>query len=269
MTAYTGDLAEEPEQARVTIGGIIQSSRRVVTRSGSTMLVATIEDLQGSVEVVVFPKVFEQTAPTWSDDGVVLISGRVDHRDETAQILCESVWPWDEAVRMGPGGFAAERDRMQRARGTRGGSPPAQGVWAGSTPVPVRPEPRVAVPVEAAPVGVAAGSVAVATAPEADEPAAPADAVPLQSAPVGVEGTVNVAFEPGTPADRVYAALSALQVAIRGRPGPLPVVIGLGGAEWQVKLPERVAWDEHLPDALRRVAGIPLLVELRSTPATP
>ncbi|MEO8245910.1 MAG: OB-fold nucleic acid binding domain-containing protein, partial [Chloroflexota bacterium] len=271
VTAYTGELAEEAEQARVTIGGIIQSSRRVVTRSGSTMLVATIEDLQGSVEVVVFPKVFEQTAPTWSDDGVVLISGRVDHRDETAQILCESVWPWDDAVRMGPSGFAAERDRMQRARGTRGGPPPAQGVWAGTAAVAVRPEPPVAVAVQSAALPVAAGSVAVAagTAPEADEPAAPVDAVPLLSVPVGVEGTVNVAFAPGTPADRVYAALAALQIAIRGRPGPLPVVIGLDGAEWQVKLPERVAWDEHLPDALRRVAGIPLLVELRSTPATP
>ena len=62
MTAYTGELAEEADQAKVTLGGIVLSSRRVITRAGSTMLVATLEDLQGSVEVVVFPKVFEQTA---------------------------------------------------------------------------------------------------------------------------------------------------------------------------------------------------------------
>jgi hypothetical protein len=233
------------------------------------------------VEVVVFPKVFEQTAPAWSDDGVVLISGRVDHRDETAQLLCEAVWPWDDAVRLGPAAFAADRDRMQRARGTRGGPPPAQGVWAGNgnggtTAVPVRPEAPVAVPVEST-VAVVAGVPAppqtapepAAFAPETDDPAAPADAVPLQSAAIGMEGTVNVAFEPGTPAASVYAALEALQVAIRGRPGPLPVVIGVSGAGWQVKLPERVAWDDHLPEALRRVAGIALHVELRSTPATP
>ena len=60
VTAYTGDLAEEADQAKVTLGGIIQGSRRVVTRAGSTMLVATLEDLQGSVEVVVFPKVFDR-----------------------------------------------------------------------------------------------------------------------------------------------------------------------------------------------------------------
>src|SRR5687767_6670 len=120
VTAYTGELAEEPDQAKVTIGGILISSRRVITRAGSTMLVATLEDLQGSVEVVVFPKVFEQTAQSWADDNVVLVSGRIDRRDESPQILCEAVHLWDDAVRMGPVAFAAERDRLLAARGGNG-----------------------------------------------------------------------------------------------------------------------------------------------------
>src|SRR5207244_2565032 len=111
VTAYTGDLADESDQARVTLGGIIQGSRRVITRAGATMLVATLEDLQGSVEVVVFPKVFSETANAWADDSVVLVSGRVDRRDDTAQILCDTVHAWDDAVRMGPVTFGAERDR--------------------------------------------------------------------------------------------------------------------------------------------------------------
>ncbi|HEX6129859.1 MAG TPA: DNA polymerase III subunit alpha, partial [Candidatus Limnocylindria bacterium] len=120
VTAYTGDLAEESDQSKVTIGGIIQSSRRVITRAGSTMLVATLEDLTGSTEVVVFPKVFADTANAWTDDAVVLVTGRVDHRDEGSQILCEAVHAWDDAVRMGPAAFGAERDRLLRAR--RGGN---------------------------------------------------------------------------------------------------------------------------------------------------
>src|SRR4029078_1404264 len=112
VTAYTGDLAEESDQAKVTLGGIIQGSRRVVTRAGSTMLVATLEDLQGSVEVVVFPKVFAETANSWADDTVVLVSGRVDHRDESAQILCEAVHAWEDAARMGPVAYGTERDRL-------------------------------------------------------------------------------------------------------------------------------------------------------------
>jgi DNA polymerase-3 subunit alpha len=103
VTAYTGDLAEESDQARVTLGGIIQGTRRVITRAGSTMLVVQLEDLQGSLEVVVFPKVFTDTVNAWTEDSVVLVSGRVDHRDEEAKLLCETVTAWDDAQRMGGG----------------------------------------------------------------------------------------------------------------------------------------------------------------------
>ena len=105
VTAYTGDLAEESDQSRVTLGGIIQGTRRVITRAGSTMLVVQLEDLQGSVEVVVFPKVYAETANAWVEDAVVLVSGRVDHRDEEAKLLCDTVHAWDDAQRMGPAAF--------------------------------------------------------------------------------------------------------------------------------------------------------------------
>ena len=157
VTAYTGDLAEETDQSKVTLGGIIISSRRIVTRAGSTMLVATLEDLQGSVEVVVFPKVFEQTANSWADDSVVLVTGRIDRRDDSPQILCEAVHQWDDAVRMGPVAFAAERDRLLAARGggRRWEKQPerAQGVWGGGSEssrqaVAVAAPPPVAVAIE-------------------------------------------------------------------------------------------------------------------------
>ena len=159
VTAYTGELADEEDQAKVTLGGIILSSRRVITRAGSTMLVATLEDLQGSVEVVVFPRVFEETGPSWVDDSVVLVTGRIDRRDETPQLLCEAVHQWDDAVRMGPVAFGAERDRLLAAgRGGRrwagqngngnghangNGGERVQGVWgSGSETQPVAVEPE-------------------------------------------------------------------------------------------------------------------------------
>ena len=60
-TAYSGDLTEELDQQRIVIGGVVTGLRRVVTKARATMAVATMEDLQGSLEVVVFPKVFEET----------------------------------------------------------------------------------------------------------------------------------------------------------------------------------------------------------------
>ena len=53
---------------------------------------------------------------------------------------------------------------------------------------------------------------------------------------------------------------------LAGRPGPLPVLlfISVAGATRQVRLPDHVAWDERLGEGLRRAAGVPVAVELRS-----
>lgn len=274
VTAYTGDLAEEADQAKVTLGGIIQGVRRVVTRAGSTMAVATLEDLQGSVEVVVFPKVFEQTAQSWTEDSVVLVAGKIDRRDETPQILCEAVWAWDDAVRMGPLAFGAERDRLLAARGNggrwrNGGPSPdrTQGVWSGGAnaprAIPVEAPDRTAVAVverDPDPEAMATGAP-----PPAEEAPAPAEARPLQAVPVATAATVNVAIGEDVPTERLLGAIESVKGALLGRPGPLPVVLSLSvaGATRQVRLPDRVAWDERLADDLRRAAGVAVAVELR------
>jgi DNA polymerase-3 subunit alpha len=267
VTAYTGDLAEESDQSKVTLGGIILSTRRVVTRAGSTMLVATLEDLQGSIEVVVFPKVFAETANAWTDDSRVLVTGRVDHRDDTTQLLCEAVHGWDDAVRMGASAFRAERDRLLRARGGRGngngynGNGNGTGFFAspgsgnGSTPrtaLPVTPAAPVAVTVEGTPE-------------ESDEPAQPREAVPLQTVAVEAAATVSVVFRDGAATDRLLAAIDSVAQALRRRPGPLPVRISIpvAGATRQVLLPERVSWDDRIGEQVRRAAGgLSVAVEL-------
>jgi DNA polymerase-3 subunit alpha len=260
VTAYTGDLAEESDAAKVTLGGIILSTRRIVTRAGSTMLVATVEDLQGSIEVVVFPKVFEQTANAWADDARVLVTGRVDHRDDTTQLLCEAVHAWDDAVRMGPAAFGAERDRLLRARNGRGGNGNGHGggrgngngLW-GRTAVPVAAPPRVAV------------EVVAADEADDDEATAPREAVPLQAVASEAAAMVSVVFPEGTATDRLLAAIDSVSQTLRGRPGPLPVTISIpvAGVTRRVLLPERVAWDDRIGEQVRRAAGgLSVAVEL-------
>ncbi|MGH2456341.1 MAG: DNA polymerase III subunit alpha, partial [Candidatus Limnocylindria bacterium] len=259
VTAYTGDLAEEPDQAKVTLGGIIQSSRRIVTRAGSTMLVVTLEDLTGSVEVVVFPKIFADTANAWTDDSVVLVTGRVDHRDEGSQMLCEAVHAWDDAVRLGPAAFGAERDRLLRSRG---GRPPANGNGGGD----VRPRGAAVGIGSAVPVAVtsAGGGAGVGVGAADDEPPVPADAVPLRASAAGA-GTIAIGFGEGVGMERLLPAIESITQAIRNRPGELPVVISIpvAGATQHVRLPDRAEWDDRLVEQVRSAAGLPVAVELR------
>jgi DNA polymerase-3 subunit alpha len=122
MAAYvnvsTGDIGEGLDQQRIVAGGMVVGLRRVVTRNRETMAVATLEDLQGSVDVVVFPRVYAETGPTWVEDAVLLVSGRVDHKGDETVILADTVWTWDQALGLGPERF---RDAVEAGdRGRRG-----------------------------------------------------------------------------------------------------------------------------------------------------
>ena len=234
------------------------------------MLVATLEDLQGSVEVVVFPKVFEQTAQSWADDSVVLVTGRIDRRDESPQILCEAVHQWDDAVRMGPMAFGAERDRLLAARAGKWQTAAPGGTVAGGLERHLTHS-----------GGCAAGRSGrrrrcrrarggrgrrCAQSPPRRRRRR-CDAVPIQSAPE-VSGRDRERLDRRRGADRAAAGRDRV-----GQGGACSggrdrcrslLTISVAGATRQVRLPDRVAWDERLEETVRRAAGVPVAVELRS-----
>jgi DNA polymerase-3 subunit alpha len=117
VSAYSGDLGEELDQQRVVVCGIVTEMRRVITKAKATMGVAVLEDLQGTLEVIVFPKVLEQTAPVWQEDSIVLVAGRVDHKGDTAVLLADAVWTWDDVASMGEEAFARQVAQTDRGRG--------------------------------------------------------------------------------------------------------------------------------------------------------
>jgi DNA polymerase-3 subunit alpha len=140
VNAYSGDMGEELDQQRVVVGGIVTEMRRVITKAKATMGVATLEDLQGTIEVIVFPKVLEQTAPTWSEDAIVLVAGRVDHKGEETVLLADAVWTWEDASALGPSSFA-----QAVARGDRNRRNGREAIAVnGRRPVAVGPGPAVA-----------------------------------------------------------------------------------------------------------------------------
>jgi DNA polymerase III alpha subunit len=73
-------LRELPEDETVVIGGVITASRRVVTKAGGQMLVAKLEDLTGTIELVVFPKWFPDLSPLLLDEAIVVVKGKIKER---------------------------------------------------------------------------------------------------------------------------------------------------------------------------------------------
>ncbi len=86
------ELEKKPDGAWVTVGGIVAECKKIRTKSGSNMMFATLDDLEGRVEMIVFAKSLEANGAVIEDDAVVLVRGRVDHKDrgETKLVVQEA-----------------------------------------------------------------------------------------------------------------------------------------------------------------------------------
>jgi DNA polymerase-3 subunit alpha len=137
VTAYSGDLKDESlDGQRVVMGGIVTGIRTVTTRNKETMAVATFEDLQGTLEVVVFPRMYATNGGTFAEGAILLVAGRVDHRGEEVSLLADGVWVWEDAASRGPAAIAQEVAAGERGRGSRrfgaSGAGPGNGNGSGN-----------------------------------------------------------------------------------------------------------------------------------------
>lgn len=102
-TTLDFQLDEETGRTKVhdgvkeTIGGIISGKTIKYTKNNKTMAFLTIEDLAGTVEVVVFPRDYEKNQQYLTEESKVFIRGRVSEEDDAAsKLICEAVVPFDQ-----------------------------------------------------------------------------------------------------------------------------------------------------------------------------
>ncbi len=105
-TASDFELDEESMQPKVNdgdkviLGGLISGIKIKMTKTGKSMAYMNLEDPTGSVEVVVFPKPFQEYRRYFSEDNKVFVCGAVDARDEeNAKLLCNRVVSFEDIPR--------------------------------------------------------------------------------------------------------------------------------------------------------------------------
>jgi DNA polymerase-3 subunit alpha len=76
-----GELAARRDGEWVTIGGMISQAKRIRTKRGDWMMFATLDDLESSVELVVFGDALSSSGDALQQDSIVVVRGRVDHKD--------------------------------------------------------------------------------------------------------------------------------------------------------------------------------------------
>jgi DNA polymerase-3 subunit alpha len=96
-TADTQTLGECRDGDKVSLGGVVFKSRLQTTRKGDRMAFVTLEDVQGQVDVIVFPEVYKEYGAALEIDQPVLVRGAIDWDEDSPKIIADRIVPLTEA----------------------------------------------------------------------------------------------------------------------------------------------------------------------------
>jgi DNA polymerase-3 subunit alpha len=91
VTHYSGQLSEAGHQEAVRVAGIVTRLRPHQTKAGKPMAFVTLEDVQGTIELVVFPRTWEKFGNLLEIDRIVLVDGKLDAQGGEPKVLVDQV----------------------------------------------------------------------------------------------------------------------------------------------------------------------------------
>jgi DNA polymerase-3 subunit alpha len=113
--AQAVEITSDLQDTEVRVAGLVRAVRRVITRKGQIMAYAELEDLTGTIDVILFPRVYEQVRHLFEPEAVLVVAGKVDSRtgasrnapvaadgeeveteSEVASIVADLAWKWDD-----------------------------------------------------------------------------------------------------------------------------------------------------------------------------
>jgi DNA polymerase-3 subunit alpha len=134
VTHFSGQLSEAAPGDKVRVAGIVTRVRPHQTKTGKSMGFVTLEDVSGTIELVVFPRTWDQYWEVFDVDNVVLVDGKVDAQSGDPKVLVDSVTTDLKTIASQP---------PPEGRGT--------GTQSGTYPRPSMPTPRMSIPSSARP----------------------------------------------------------------------------------------------------------------------
>ncbi|HBD63252.1 MAG TPA: DNA polymerase III subunit alpha, partial [Clostridiales bacterium] len=118
-TTNTSEIAEIGESennseitdgSRVIIGGIIIKKQNKITKNNNMMAFVTLEDLYGTVEVIIFPQIYERYREILQEDSIVLVEGNIDASEEDApKLICNKITELKKEITPTPGKQATRK----------------------------------------------------------------------------------------------------------------------------------------------------------------
>ena len=85
-------LEDFSDKSHVILGGVVTNIKKKTTKNGNAMAYFSLEDLFGTVEVVVFPKIFEECKEVLTNESIVIVEGRLDAMEVNIKLLAEAIY---------------------------------------------------------------------------------------------------------------------------------------------------------------------------------
>jgi DNA polymerase-3 subunit alpha len=104
LTTASSDFEKVKEGAEIRVGGMVKAVKNYTDRKGETMAFVTLEDLDGTMEVTIFSKLFKVVAPLVVPEAALVVVGKANVTDSGVKILADEIFPIAEA-----------RERLTRA----------------------------------------------------------------------------------------------------------------------------------------------------------
>ncbi len=91
ITCTSIELTNFSDKSRVILAGVINNLKRKSTKNGNLMAFITLEDLEGSVEIIAFPKVYEKCKEMIKEDEIIITEGHIDVAEGKTKIIAEKI----------------------------------------------------------------------------------------------------------------------------------------------------------------------------------
>jgi DNA polymerase-3 subunit alpha len=100
-TATSQSLMDCARDQMVVVGGMVAQQRTQLTKNGERMAFLTLEDLYGSIEIIVFPETYRRSLPWCESDEPLLIWGKVEGDGSEGRLIAQRLLPLQEAEALG------------------------------------------------------------------------------------------------------------------------------------------------------------------------
>ncbi|MFA6427077.1 MAG: DNA polymerase III subunit alpha [Candidatus Magasanikbacteria bacterium] len=86
------EMEEFPRDSTLTVGGVIDSLKKKITKKGDIMMFATMQDQTGSIELLVFPRTYEESKHVWKEGNVICVWGKTPKEEGDNKIFVEKAY---------------------------------------------------------------------------------------------------------------------------------------------------------------------------------